>query len=135
MDGHLAEQVGEHPVPQFGFKPSAFWRQDAALVSDGHQIGNAQGMQRKGDPVSGLVRQFFQFLGSANAADKGDAPALSGIFDGQQGLQHLALKDCGVKKVGGILGWRSFRAEFEPMPASGEIHSELMFGFGVDGDG
>ena len=54
--GCLAKQVAEHAVPQFGFKPSAFWRQDAALVGDGYQVGDAEGMQRKGDAVWGFVR-------------------------------------------------------------------------------
>ena len=42
--GRLAEQVAEHAVPQFGFKPRAFWRQDAVLVGDGYQVGDAEGM-------------------------------------------------------------------------------------------
>ena len=100
--GRFAEQVAEHPVPQFGFKPRTFWRQDAALVGDGYQVGDAEGMHGKGDAVSCFVRQLFQFFGSSNAADEGDAPAFSRIFDGQQGLQHLALEDCGVKRGGGI---------------------------------
>ena len=61
--------------------------------------------------------------------------AFSRIFDGQQGLQHSVLEDCGVKKSCGIFCWRSFWAEFELVPASGEVHSELMFGFGFDGGG
>ena len=41
LAGRLAEQVAEHAVPQFGFKPRAFWRQDAALIGDGYQVGDA----------------------------------------------------------------------------------------------
>ena len=134
LDGRLAQQVAKHAVPQFGFKPSAFGRQDAALIGDGHQVGNAQGRQGKSDAVSGFIRQFFQFLGSPNAADKGNAPAVSGIFHGQQGSQHLALKERGVQKIGGILGWRSFWAELDSMPTSGKIHSPLMLGFGLNGN-
>ena len=54
--GRFAEQVAEHAVPQFGFEPRAFWRQDAALVGDGYQVGDAEGMQGKGDAVWGFVR-------------------------------------------------------------------------------
>ena len=127
--------MAEQAVPQFGFKPRAFWRQDAALVGDGYQVGNPEGMQGKGDAVSSFVRQLFQFFGSSNAADKGDALAFSGIFDVQQGLQNSALEDRGVEKVGEISRWQSFWAEFEPVPAPGEIHSQLVFGCGFDGDG
>ena len=56
LAGRLVEQVAEHAVPQFRFKPRAFWWQDAALVGDGYQVGDAEGMQGKGDAVWGFVR-------------------------------------------------------------------------------
>ena len=54
--GRLAEQVAEHAVPQFGFKPRAFWRQDAVLVGNGYQVGDAEWMEGEGDAVWGFVR-------------------------------------------------------------------------------
>ena len=54
--GCLAEQVAEHAVPQFGFKPRAFWRQDAVLIGNGYQVGDAEGMEGEGDAVWGFVR-------------------------------------------------------------------------------